>query len=358
MARSARGPALPIPAPVVIMRPDLSVIIPVYNRGALARFTLDSVRRATRDLQVETILIDDGSSIPLTDALAGLEVGPITIHRQENRGLLFARLAGFERATGEYVLFLDSDDLVHPDKFSRQLAAMRAENSDVSYSDEAAVPLADGWASGPFQPVTATGATRDPVEFFIRVQPAPHNPIFRTDYLRPLVEAAWMPPSPLFNSVAEIWFYYLCAVTPARVVKVDGPLTLQGIHAGPRLSSHWEKLGLGSLAVMLAFARQCPATAGTAPARRALAERAFLAWRALPHDTPQAFEDRQMAVFSHLPRPPLAALGGKFFRLLAHAFGARGAAALLRRWQRPAYEKIRTLPPGEFARLAAQLPSL
>jgi hypothetical protein len=340
------------------MRPDLSVIIPVYNRGALARFTLDSVRRATRDLQVETIVIDDGSSIPLASALASLDVGPITIHRQENRGLLFARLAGFEHATGEYVLFLDSDDLVHPDKFSRQLAVMRSENADVSYSDEAAVPLTDGWESAPLGPVTAKGATRDPVEFFIRVQPAPHNPIFRTDYLRPLVQAAWMPPSPLFNPVAEIWFYCLCALAPARVAKVDGPLTLQGVHSGLRLSSHWEKLGLGSLAVMLAFTRDCPATAATEPARRALAERAFLAWRALPHGTPREFADRQMEVFLRLPRPPLAALGGKFFRLLARALGARGAARLLRRWQRPAYEKIRTLPPGEFARLAAQLPSL
>ena len=339
-------------------KPDLSVVIPVYNRGALARFTLDSVSRATRDLRVQTIVIDDGSTTPLADALAGLDLGPFTIHRQENRGLLFARLAGFERATGNYVLFLDSDDLVHPDKFSHQLAAMRAENADVSYSGEAAVPLDDTWVSAPLRNLVVKGSTRDPVEFFVNEQPSPHNPIFRTDYLRPLVHGSWMAPDPLFNSVAEIWFYYLCAVAPAtRIVKVDAPLTLQGIHPGVRLSSHWERLALGSLAVMLAFARDCPVNPDTEPARRALAARAFLAWRALPHGTPRAFDDRQMSVFDRLPRPPLAALGGRSFQLLALALGTRTAAALLRRWQRPAYEEIRTLPPGEFARLAAQLPS-
>ncbi|MCX6954350.1 MAG: glycosyltransferase family 2 protein [Verrucomicrobia bacterium] len=341
------------------MRPDLSVIIPVYNRGALARFTLESVRRATRSLNVETIVIDDGSKTPLAADLAGLDLGPFTIHRQENRGLLFARLAGFARATGEYVLFLDSDDLVQVDKFSLQLAAMRADRADVSYSGEAAVPLDDTWSTAPFQNAVAKGSTRDPVEFFINEQPAPHNPIFRTAYLRPLVDQAWMAPSPLFNSVAEIWFYYLCAVVPStRIVKVDAPLTLQGVHPGVRLSSYWEKLALGSLAVMLAFARDCPATPATESARRALAARAFLAWRALPHGTPRAFDDRQMAVFDRLPRPPLSVLGGGSFQLLARLLGLRGAAALLRRWQRPSYEKIRTLPPGEFARLAAQLPSL
>jgi hypothetical protein len=340
-------------------RPDLSVIIPVYNRGALARFTLDSVRRATGDFRVETIVIDDGSKTPLADDLVAFNLGPFTIHRQENRGLLFARLAGFERATGTYVLFLDSDDLVHTDKFSRQLAAMRAENADVSYSDEAAVPLHENWVSATLQNVATKGSTRNPVEFFVNEQPAPHNPIFRTDYLRPLVQTAWIPPSQLFNSVAEIWFYYLCAIVPTtRIVKVDGSLTLQGIHPGVRLSSHWEKLALGSLAVMLAFARDCPASLVTEPARRAIAARAFLAWRALPHGTPLEFDRRQISVFKHLPRPPRSALGGRGFQILARLLGVHAAATVLRRLQRPAYKEIQTLPVGEFARLAAQLPTL
>lgn len=338
---------------------DLSVIIPVFNRGTLARFTLDSVRRATHDLRIETIVIDDGSSTPLSDDLAGFDLGPFAIHRQENRGLLFARLAGFARATGEYVLFLDSDDLVHPDKFLRQLAAMRAKNADVSYSDEAALPLDDQWASSKLQALVSKRTTRDSVELFINEQPAPHNPIFRTDYLRPLVQGAWMPPSPLYNSVAEIWFYYLCALIPStRIVKVDGALTFQGIHPGARLSSHWEKLALGSLAVMLAFARNCPVNQTTETARRTIATRAFLAWRALPVGTPHEFNDRQRSVLAYLPLPPLAALGGTGFQVLARMLGVYPAATLLRRWQRPSYEKICTLPPGEFARLAAQLPTL
>lgn len=335
--------------------PEVSVVIPVHNRGALIRWTLESVRRAADGLHVEIIVIDDGSTIPLADELRDTDVGAVAIHRQDNRGLLFARLAGLERASGRYVLFLDSDDLLHPEKLSRQLAAMHALDADVSYSDEAAVPLDEHWASAPPSHLVERPAVADPIELFIRQQPAPHNPLFRSAYLRPLVEHAWLPPSPRFNSVAEIWFYLLCAAVPStRIAKVDAPLTLQGLHPGPRISGHWEKLALGSLAVMEGCAARAPATPDFLLLRRAVAERAFLAWRALPHDTPSEYQDRLLAVCAALPAPPLHRLGGLGFRLLARLLGRRFAARLLRRRQRPAYDAIRTLPPGEFARLAAE----
>jgi hypothetical protein len=234
---------------------------------------------------------------------------------------------------------------------------MRAADADVSYSDEAAVPLDDGWSAAPASGFSLKPATTDTLEFFMRLQPAPHNPVFRTAYLRPLLQNTWVPAAPEFNAVAEIWFYYLCAAArPARIVKCDGAFTLQGIHPGVRLSSHWEKLALGSLAVLQAFARLCPATTETAPFRRVLAERLFLAWRALPYDTPAAVQTRFLAALARLPEPPLSRCGGALFGWVARLAGRRPAARLLRRFQRPSYHAIQTLPPGEFARLANLLP--
>ena len=75
-------------------QPDISIVIPVFNRGTLVRHTLASVRAASVGLAVETVLVDDGSTVPLADDLARLDLRVDRLVRQENRGLLYARLAG------------------------------------------------------------------------------------------------------------------------------------------------------------------------------------------------------------------------------------------------------------------------
>lgn len=266
------------------MTPDLSVIIPVFNRGTLIRHTLESVRRAAAGLAVEVVIVDDGSEPPAAESIAALGFQPEKIIRQPNQGLLFARLAGLAAATGRHVLFLDSDDLVSPEKFRLQAAALDAGPADVSYTDTARCAL--GSDGGPLaaEPDTAYADTSDAAEFFIAVQPAPHSPMFRTDWLRATVAAAFFPPSPRHNPVAEIWFYHIAAIRAARVVKVPGPHALIGRHPGERLTDHWERLGVASLAVMEDFARACPAGPDTAAARQLVAEKAFGSWRRLPRD--------------------------------------------------------------------------
>ncbi len=117
--------------------PALTVVIPFYNRANTVAFTLESLARARGSLELETILVDDGSTPAAIDQLRGAPHQPTCILRQENQGLLFARLAGLAAATGKYVLFLDSDDLVSADKLRTHVEAMNAAQADVSYSDTA-----------------------------------------------------------------------------------------------------------------------------------------------------------------------------------------------------------------------------
>lgn len=338
------------------MIPDLSIVIPIYNRGDVIRYTLESVRRASAGLNVETIVVDDGSTPPTAETLARLGFAPSVLVRQENQGLLFARLAGFARATGRNVLFLDSDDVVGSEKFHRQLAAMRSTGADVSYSDTARCEISGAFES--LQPVPDAPAfdTTDTTEFCIVVQPPPHSPIFRTAWLRDAVERAFFPPSPLYNSVAEIWFYHNAAPRPGRAVRVPGPHTIIGSHPGARLTNHWEKLGVASLAVMEAFARHCPATADTARARRLVGETAFRSWRRLPRDFSPEFAARTLALWRRLAPGFSPALGGGFFRALARGLGPERAGRLLRRVQARPYAQSRTLSDADFAQLLRALP--
>lgn len=94
----------------------LSVIIPVYNVAPYLRRCVDSVLRQTyRDMEI--ILVDDGStdeSGAICDEYASTAFHhsniPIRVIHKPNGGLSDARNAGLKVATGEYVVFLDSDD--------------------------------------------------------------------------------------------------------------------------------------------------------------------------------------------------------------------------------------------------------
>lgn len=338
-------------------RPDLTVVIPVFNRGELIRYTLESVRRASRGLAVQTLVVDDGSTPPAAESIQALGFTEVETVRQENRGLLFARLAGLPAARGRHVLFLDSDDLVGPEKLRLQVAALDATGADVSYTDSARTVITGEYDRLEILPDAPLENTRDGPTFFIRVQPAPHSPIFRAEFLRRVVAEACFPPSHLYNPVAEIWFYHNAAVFPATAVKVDGPHTIVGSHPGARLTNHWERLGIASLAVMEAFARNCPDSPTTAAARQLVAEKAFGAWRRLPRGFSREFDARLLGVWRKLDRRhDPAALGGGSFRTAARLLGPALAGRLFRRLQNGPYAGCRTMPDTDVARLLAQLP--
>lgn len=95
--------------------PLVSVIIPVYNTGRYVRECLNSVLNQTYR-NIEVICINDGSSDnSLSELTAILHDHPsLTLITQPHRGVSAARNAGLKRATGRYVMFVDSDDTVSP----------------------------------------------------------------------------------------------------------------------------------------------------------------------------------------------------------------------------------------------------
>jgi glycosyltransferase involved in cell wall biosynthesis len=106
---------------------DISIIIPTYNRLWSLPETLASCRQSSA--HVEIIVIDDGS----TDGTwEWLQTQPsVRAVRQQNLGKDWAVNHGFKLATGEYVRFLDSDDLLVPGANDLQLEAARRTGADV-----------------------------------------------------------------------------------------------------------------------------------------------------------------------------------------------------------------------------------
>ena len=96
-------------------QPLISVVVPVYNPGAYFAPFLASLRAQTWQ-NWQAILVDDGStdgSAEAADAAAKAD-SRFTVLHQPNRGAAAARAAGVARATGDFLLCVDSDDLMHP----------------------------------------------------------------------------------------------------------------------------------------------------------------------------------------------------------------------------------------------------
>lgn len=93
----------------------ISVIVPVYNVEKYLYSCIDSILAQTYN-NLEIILIDDGStdcSGKICDEYALKDSRILVIHK-ENQGLGLARNSGLEIAKGKYILFVDSDDYIHP----------------------------------------------------------------------------------------------------------------------------------------------------------------------------------------------------------------------------------------------------
>ena len=105
--------------------PRVSVIIPVYNQCQFIGQALDSVLGQMRD-DVEIIVVDDGSTDEIATALAPYQ-DRIRYFRQENAGPSSARNLGLEQSAGDFVVFLDSDDLMLPGKIDGHLVCFEAD---------------------------------------------------------------------------------------------------------------------------------------------------------------------------------------------------------------------------------------
>lgn len=113
--------------------PKVSVIIPVYNTEKYLRPCLDSIM-AQAFTDFETILVDDGS----TDGSGGIceeyamkDDRFVAVHKH-NEGVTIARITGFEHSKGDYITFIDSDDIVNPFYLKKLYNTIIEKDSDVT----------------------------------------------------------------------------------------------------------------------------------------------------------------------------------------------------------------------------------
>lgn len=178
-------------------RPTVSVVMPTNRRSEYLAEAVSSVRAQSVPAS-EIILVDDGSPEPgLADIAHDLGV---TYIRQPPRGISAARNAGVAAARGDWIAFLDDDDVWHPDRLAAQLAALAARQDAIAsytggwYMDAEGRRFGAGW-SAPHS--TSLAMLRGEVPFprittvLVRRDAAIANGGFRTDF-EPTEDNEWM----------------------------------------------------------------------------------------------------------------------------------------------------------------------
>jgi glycosyltransferase involved in cell wall biosynthesis len=147
-------------------RPLISVVLPTYNSGRFLAAALDSALAQTYP-NIEVIVINDGSTDDTVEVLARYP-GRVRSFTQTNQGVSCARNRGVEKSRGEYIAFLDADDLWDPEKLTKQLPLFRTPDTGMvycglDYIDEHGLSLgqstlgAEGWVLKEIALLTSPG---------------------------------------------------------------------------------------------------------------------------------------------------------------------------------------------------------
>ena len=105
------------------MKPLVSILIPAYNAEAWISDTLHSAIAQTWDRK-EIIIVDDGSKDQTLAVAREFESGCVKVFTQKNQGAAAARNKAFSLSHGDYIQWLDADDLIGPDKIEKQMEAL------------------------------------------------------------------------------------------------------------------------------------------------------------------------------------------------------------------------------------------
>lgn len=112
--------------------PDVSIIIPTYNREKTIERAIDSVLSQNTDLTYEIIVVDDGSTDGTQKIIEDKYGDKVRYIRHEtNKGGCAARNTGIRNAKGDYITFLDSDDKWFSVKLSRHYRFLKKTDSDI-----------------------------------------------------------------------------------------------------------------------------------------------------------------------------------------------------------------------------------
>ena len=236
----------------------VSVIVPVRNRPTLLQEAVTSVVDQTYR-PIECLVVDDGSTDETPEvarSLAQKHPGLVSVLQQSKQGPGPAREAGRLRARGEFIQYLDSDDFLHPNKFSDQIRTLRASpECGVAYGISRLTDINGNVLKQVYK------WTAKPFEFLFPAL---------------LVDRWWCTHTPLYTRTvtdqvgswsnfrySQDWEYDArVAAQGTRIVSCETLVSDHRTHGGQRQTGHGEWLDASSQLLFFTKLYQCACAAG------------------------------------------------------------------------------------------------
>lgn len=161
---------------------DISIIVPIYNAEKFIKKCVDSLLNQTKK-ELEFILINDGSTDKTHDILKTYKDKRIKYFKNKNQGIGKTRNFGIEKATGKYIIFIDSDDYIEPTTCEELYNKAIKEKADVVVCDFFKV-YDDGSIEDINLPSFKTSKLKDNPNILIDINLSPWNKIYSTKLIK------------------------------------------------------------------------------------------------------------------------------------------------------------------------------
>lgn len=203
-------------------KPKVSLVIPAYNAEEYIARAIDNAL-AQSFIDLEIIVVDDGSTDATSDIIdwyVGKFKNVMGIH-QENGGVSLARNNGIEYANGEYIGFMDSDDMIHPDMIVKLYNSVRKNECDISITSNYTITNAGYIATTQYMMKEDVAM---PIEKFLHECYIPYGGlgvvVWNKLYRKSLIKEH---PYPILAYEDEAWTPYILSYA-SRICYLDGCL--------------------------------------------------------------------------------------------------------------------------------------
>lgn len=163
----------------------LSIIVPTYNVKSYIEECVDSLLNQ-KFVDCEIIIVDDGSTDGSSEVCDKLQLkdSRIKVVHQKNGGLSAARNTGLKHAKGEYLSFIDSDDIVSPSMFSDLINTLEKNKADVAVCNFEVFNKKSHYKSSRYKDEVIDYSSENQVKFYGAALDSSCNRVYRAEVIR------------------------------------------------------------------------------------------------------------------------------------------------------------------------------